>query len=88
MSLCSLLLSLETPNGVQSVAQQSKNTQATSKGSDQTSRMCRLILDFAGCWKSHALAHLVIVRFLGVVYHHICTNCPEDVNCFSSFAEN
>ena len=42
-SLCSLLLSLETPNSVQSVAKQSKNTQATIKGSDQTARMRRLI---------------------------------------------
>ena len=32
-------LSLETPNGVQSVAYQSQNTQATSKVSDQTVRM-------------------------------------------------
>ena len=45
---CNLLLSLETPNGVQSVAQQSKNTQATSKGSDQTARTRRLIWGFAG----------------------------------------
>ena len=30
------LLSLETPNGVQSVALKSNNTQAASKGSDQT----------------------------------------------------
>ena len=42
-SLCSLLLSLETPNSVQSVAKQAKNTQATIKGSDQTARMRRLI---------------------------------------------
>ena len=36
-------LSLETPNGVQSVAYHSKNIQPTSKGSDQTARMSRLI---------------------------------------------
>ena len=42
-SLCSLLLSLETPNDVHSVAQHSYNMQATSKGSDQTARMRRLI---------------------------------------------
>ena len=44
-SLCSLLWSLETPNGVQSVAQ---NSQTTSKGSDQTARMRRLIWAFTG----------------------------------------
>ena len=38
-----LLLSLETPNTVQSVAQHSYNMQATSKGSDQTAHMRRLI---------------------------------------------
>ena len=36
-------LSLETPNGVQLVALQSWNIQATSKGFDQTARMSRLI---------------------------------------------
>ena len=36
-------LSLETPNGVQSVVSHSWNIQATSKGSDQTARMRRLI---------------------------------------------
>ena len=39
----SLLLSLETPNAVQSVVLQSWNIQATSKGPDQTARMRRLI---------------------------------------------
>ena len=48
-SLCSLLWGLETPNCVQSAAWQSWNTQATSKGSDQTARMRRVIWDFAGC---------------------------------------
>ena len=48
MGLCSLLLSLETPNHVRSVAQQSKNIQATNKGSDQTARMRRLIWGFVG----------------------------------------
>ena len=43
-----LCLSLETPNDVQSVAQHSLNIQATSKGSDQTARMRRLIWGFAG----------------------------------------
>ena len=47
-SPCSLLVSLESPNGVQSVAKQSYNTQATSKGSDRTARMRRLIWGFAG----------------------------------------
>ena len=48
MSLCSLFLSLETLNGIEPVAKQSYNTQATSKGSDQPARMCRLIGGFAG----------------------------------------
>ena len=43
MSLCSLLLSLETANDVQSVALYSQNIQATSKGCDQT-----VICGFAG----------------------------------------
>ena len=47
MSLCSLFLSLETPNDVRSVAQQSKNIQATSKSSDQTACMRRLTRGFA-----------------------------------------
>ena len=46
--MCSLLLSLVTPNDVQSVASHSKNIQATSKGSDQTARMHRLVWAFAG----------------------------------------
>ena len=36
-------LSLETPNDARSAAQHSWNIQATSKGSDQTVRMRRLI---------------------------------------------
>ena len=43
MSLCNLFLSLETPKGVQSVAYQLSNTQATSKAADQTAPMRRLI---------------------------------------------
>ena len=39
MSLCSLLLNLQISNGVQSVALESWNIQATSKGSYQTARM-------------------------------------------------
>ena len=46
--MCSRLLSLETPNDVESVALHSKNIQATCKGSDQTARMRRLIWGFAG----------------------------------------
>ena len=42
-SLCSLFLSLETPNDVQSVAQHSYNMQATNKSSDRTALMRRLI---------------------------------------------
>ena len=45
---CSLLSSLETPSELQSVAEHSKNIQATSKGSGQTVRMHRLIWAFAG----------------------------------------
>ena len=41
--LCSLLLSLKTPNVVRSVAQQSLNVQGTCKGADQTARMRRLV---------------------------------------------
>ena len=50
MSLCSLLLSLETPNDPnddRSVVQQSKTIQAASKNSDPTARMRRLIRAFA-----------------------------------------
>ena len=43
MSLCSPLLGLETPNDAQSVVWHSYNIQGTSKGSDQTVRMRRLI---------------------------------------------
>ena len=39
--------SLAPPNDVQSVALLSKNIQVTSKGSDQTARMRRLIRGFA-----------------------------------------
>ena len=46
--MCSLLLSLETPNDVQSVAQHSSNINATSKGFDQTGHMLRLVRAFAG----------------------------------------
>ena len=64
--MCNLLLSLETTNGVQSVAYQSKNTQAISNGSDLTARMRRLICSFCWspiphCWKSHALAYFIII---------------------------
>ena len=45
----SLLLSLETPNDNQSVAYLSLNIQATSKGSDQTARMRRLVWACVGC---------------------------------------
>ena len=47
-SLCTLLLNLETPNDVRSVAYHSKNVQVTSKGPDQSSRMRRLVGAFAG----------------------------------------
>ena len=48
MNLCSLILSLETPNYVQTVASQSNKIWATSNGSDQTARMRRLVWAFAG----------------------------------------
>ena len=58
----SLLLSLETSNNVQSVAQQSWNIQATSEGSDQKAYAQA---DLRFCWshiphcrKSHAAAQL------------------------------
>ena len=47
-SIRSLLLSSETPSAVRPVAEQSYNIQATSKDSDQTARMYRLVLAFAG----------------------------------------
>ena len=43
-----LVLSLCTPNDVLSIALQSLNSPVTSKGSDQTARMRRLIRGFAG----------------------------------------
>ena len=43
MNLCSHLLSLETLNAVPSVAEQSYDIQTTSKGSDQTALMRRLV---------------------------------------------
>ena len=63
-SLCSLLLSLETQNDIQSVAFK-QNIQATSKGSGQTAHTCmlRLIRGFAShiphCWKFHVAAQLL-----------------------------
>ena len=42
-NLCSLSLSLEILNDVQSVAYHKYNIQATSKGSGQTARMGRMI---------------------------------------------
>ena len=47
-SLCSIPLSLETSNDVQSAALHSKDIQVTSKGSDQTKRMRRLVWAYAG----------------------------------------
>ena len=47
-SLCNLLLNLDTPTFVRSVAEKSLNIQATSKGSDQSARICRLVWAFAG----------------------------------------
>ena len=65
MSLCSLLLSLETPNDVQSVALQSYNIQATSKGSDQTDQaQADLSICWSHiphCWKSHVAAHFTYI---------------------------
>ena len=43
---CSLLLSLETPNAAQSVAEHLKNIEVTSKSSDQTACMRMLIWGF------------------------------------------
>ena len=59
MSLCSLILSLETPNDVCPVAQQSKNIQVTRKGSDQTAHMHRLICGFVGC-TYHIVGSLIL----------------------------
>ena len=46
--LCDLLLSLEAPNDIKSVAWHSQNIQASNKGSDRTARMRRMIWGFAG----------------------------------------
>ena len=62
MSLCGLLLSLETPNDVRSIVQQSKNIQATSKGSDQTARMHRLVGAFAG--RTYHIVGNFMLRFI------------------------
>ena len=45
---CIAILSLESLNAVQPLAEHSLNIQATCTGSDQTARMRRLILGFAG----------------------------------------
>ena len=80
-------LSLETPNDVQSVAQHSLNIQATSKGSDQTARMRRLIWGFAGrtyhivgnpcgfvvaCWERADLLAFLCVMFLSAFLAFTC----------------
>ena len=63
MSLCSLLLSLEAPNDVQSVAYNSHTH--SSKISDQTARMRRLVCVFAG--RPHHI----------VGYSHVATHCCD-----------
>ena len=55
-SLCSLLLSFETLNDVQSVAKHSENIQATSKGSDQTVCIC------AGGSEALLVAHTTLLE--------------------------
>ena len=58
-SLCSLLLILETQNAVQSVGLQSYNIQATSKGSDQSVLMRRLVWAFA-CRTNRMVGDLMV----------------------------
>ena len=51
---CNILLSLETPNKVRSVALYSQNIKATSKGSDHTAQAdLRLCWSHKTRWKSH-----------------------------------
>ena len=47
-AFCYWVLSLETSNDIWSVARQSWSIQVTSKGTDQTARMYRLVWAFAG----------------------------------------
>ena len=57
-------LSLETPNNVQSVALFSLNIQATSKGSDQTARMRRLIWAFVG--RTYHIVRHIMLRLMNL----------------------
>ena len=66
-------LSLETPNDVQLVAQESKYVQATRKGSDWTARMHRLVSHTPHCWKSHVAAEIVsCLLYLWLDSHIFC----------------
>ena len=69
MSLCSLPLSLETPDGVHLVAEQSQNSQATSKGSDQTGQMHRLSRGFTG-----RTYHIVGNLMHWLIYYFLISN--------------
>ena len=75
---------LSTPNDVQSVAEQSQNSQATSKGSDQTVRMHRLVLAFASR-TYHIVGNLMsrlklnrLNKPFALHFTHRTTKCFED----------
>ena len=60
-NLCSFLLNLETPHTVRSLTQESYYIQATSKCSEQTVLMRRLVWEFAGC-TYHIVGNLMSLK--------------------------
>ena len=60
---------LETSNDIRSVAWQSWSIQATSKGSDQTARMRRLVWAFAG--RTYLIVGILMFRLI-YVRHCLC----------------
>ena len=69
-SLCSFLLSLETPNDVRPVVKYSLNIQTTSKDYNQTARMCRLVWAFAG--RSYHLVGNLMSRLICMLGNSAC----------------
>ena len=75
-SLCSLLLSLEAPNDVQSVAWHSYTIQGTGKGSGQIARMRRLFWAFAGRTYhivGNLMPRLIIMCLIGKTDRYVAT---------------
>ena len=66
--LCSLLLSLENPSGARLVARRSWGVQATSKCSDQTAHMRRLVWAFVG-----RTYHIVGSLMSRLIYANTCS---------------